>query len=134
MNKTENGGLWWHNSDLESFLSWSKLVVIAVNLYKKVIVFCVKTDRLWMKNNFFLNSKFYETNKNSFFHRVNLDEIVNLNIMEKKKTKTAKYLNLIYSVIQNYLYKPGYINALKYCIYFVYSMISNWHKGERGPV
>lgn len=134
MNKTENGGLWWHNSDLESFLSWSKLVVIAVNLYKKVIVFCVKTDRLWMKNNFFLNSKFYETNKNSFFHRVNLDEIVNLNIMEKKKPKTAKYLNLIYSVIQNYLYKPGYINALKYCIYFVYSMISNWHKGERGPV
>lgn len=87
MNKTEHGGLWWHNSDLESFLSWSKLVVIAVNLYKKVIVFCVKTDRLWMKNNFFLNSKFYETNKNSFFHRVNLDEIVNLNIMEKKNQR-----------------------------------------------
>lgn len=32
--------------------------------------------------------------------------------MEKKKSKTAKYLNLIYSVRQNYLYKPKYINAL----------------------
>lgn len=64
------------------------------------------------EKHFFKTSKFYETNRNSFFHCVNLDEIVNLNIMEKKKSKTAKYLNLIYSVRHNYLYKPKYINAL----------------------
>lgn len=56
------------------------------------------------------NCKFYENNRNSFFHSVNLnknlDETVNLGIiMEKNQRQTAKYLNLIYSVRQNYLYK-----------------------------
>lgn len=44
------------------------------------------------------------------FHSINidknLDETVNLNIiMEKNQRQTAKYLNLIYSVRQSYLYK-----------------------------
>lgn len=97
-------GLWWHNSDVESYLSESKLAV-----QERCYVLC-KSSSIEDEKHFIFDYKFYENNRNSFFHSgnlgKNLDETVNLNIIiEKNQRQTAKYLNLIYSVRQTYLYK-----------------------------
>ena len=78
-------------------------------LQERYCVLC-KSNSIEDEKHFIFQCKFYENNRISFFHCINLDkyldETVKLNIiMEKHQRQTAKYLNLIYSVRQSYLYK-----------------------------
>lgn len=78
-------------------------------LHERYCVLC-KSNSIEDEKHFIFQCKFYENNRISFFHNLNLDknldETVNLNIiLEKNQRQTAKYLNLIYSVRQSYLYK-----------------------------
>lgn len=78
-------------------------------LQERYCVLC-KSNSIEDEKHFIFQCKFYENNRISFFHSINLDknldETVNLNIiMENNQRQTAKYLNLIYSVRQSYLYK-----------------------------
>lgn len=78
-------------------------------LQERYCVLC-KSNSIEDEKHFIFQCKFYENNRISFFHSINLDknldETVNLNIiMKNNQRQTAKYLNLIYSVRQSYLYK-----------------------------